>query len=105
MYVHTHTHTHTYIYTYIQTHTYIHTHIHIYIHTNIHTYIHTRDGGNQTVDRPLYDCTKLQWKRERLISNVLKQDNWTVGKSDLVNKYINNFIQFTNSMEKNFKKL
>jgi len=43
------------------------------------------DGENQTVDHVLYDCTKLQKEREKVISNVLKQDNWPVNKSDLVN--------------------
>ena len=55
------------------------------------------------MDHLLYDCTKLQRERERLISNVLKQDNWPVAKSDLVNKYINHFIQLTNSID--FEKL
>jgi hypothetical protein len=37
-------------------------------------------GGNQTVDHLLYDCTKLQREREKLTSNVSKQDNWPVKK-------------------------
>ena len=37
-------------------------------------------------------------EREKLISNVLKQDNWPVNKCDLVNKYIKHFNQFTNSI-------
>jgi hypothetical protein len=60
-------------------------------------------GGNQTVDHLLYDCTKLQTEREKLISNVSKQDNWPVEKGDLVNKNITDFIQFTNSID--FEKL
>jgi hypothetical protein len=57
------------------------------------------------VDHLLYDSTKLQREREKLISNVSKQDNWPVEKkkSDLVNKYIKHFIQFTNSID--FEKL
>jgi hypothetical protein len=31
------------------------------------------DGGNQTVDHLLYDCSKLQREREKLISNVSKK--------------------------------
>ena len=46
------------------------------------------DGGNQTVDRLLYDCAKLQREREKLISNISNQDMWPVNKSDLVNKHI-----------------
>jgi hypothetical protein len=55
------------------------------------------------VDHLLYDCTKVQREREKPISNVLKQGNWPASKSDLVNKYIKHFIQFTNSVD--FEKL
>jgi hypothetical protein len=61
------------------------------------------DDGNQTVDHLLHDCTKLQKGREELISNISKQDNWPVNKSDLVNKHLKHFIQFTNSID--FEKL
>jgi hypothetical protein len=57
------------------------------------------DGGNQTVDHLLYDCTKLQKEREKLISNVAKQDNWPVDKSELVEKHMKHFFQFTNSID------
>jgi hypothetical protein len=46
---------------------------------------------------------KLQREREKLISNVSKQDNWPVNKSDLVSKHIKHFIQFANSID--FEKL
>ena len=49
------------------------------------------------MDHSLYDCTNLQR------NNVLKQDNWPVNKSDLVNKYTNQFIPFTKSID--FEKL
>jgi hypothetical protein len=42
-------------------------------------------------------------EREKLISNISKQENWPVEKSDIVNKYIKHFIQFTNSID--FEKL
>ena len=61
------------------------------------------DGGNQTVDHLLYDCSKLQREREKLIRKVSKQDNWPVEKSDLVNKHIKHFIQFANAID--FEKL
>jgi hypothetical protein len=61
------------------------------------------DGGNQTVDHLIYDCTELQREREKLISNISKQDNWLVNKSDLMNKHIKHYIQFTNSID--FEKL
>jgi hypothetical protein len=61
------------------------------------------DGGNQTVDHLIYDCTKLQRERERLICSVSKLDSWSVNKSDLVNKHIKHFIHFANSID--FEKL
>jgi hypothetical protein len=47
----------------------------------------------------IYDSTTLQREREKLISNVSKQDNWPVNKSDLMNKHIKHFIQFVNSID------
>jgi ribonuclease HI len=61
------------------------------------------DGGNQTVDHLLYDCTKLHREREKLISSVSKQDNWPVNKCELLNKHTKHFIQFANSID--FEKL
>jgi hypothetical protein len=61
------------------------------------------DGGNQTVDHQIYDCNILQREREKPISKVSKQGNWPVTKSDLVNKYIKYFLEFTNTID--FKKL
>jgi hypothetical protein len=59
------------------------------------------------------DCLTLQLRavpyletlreREKLTSSVSKQDNWPVNKSDVVNKHIKHFIQFTNSVH--FEKL
>ena len=57
----------------------------------------------QTVDHLTYDCTILQRERGKLISEVSKQDNWPVTKSDLVNKYIKYFLEFMNTID--FKKL
>jgi len=50
------------------------------------------DGGSDTVDHLLYDCTKIQRERKRHISDEFKQNNWQVNKSDLVNKYIKHSI-------------
>jgi hypothetical protein len=55
------------------------------------------------VDHLLYDCTKLQRERERLIRNLSNQDTWPVNKSDLVKKHTKHFIQFVNSVD--FEKL
>jgi hypothetical protein len=57
------------------------------------------DGGNQTVDHLLYDCTKLQRQREKLTSNISNQDKWPVNKSDLVKKHINYVTHFANSID------
>jgi len=51
------------------------------------------------VDHLLYDCTKLKTEGEEVISSVLKQDNWPVNKSDLVNKHVKYFIQFAKSID------
>jgi hypothetical protein len=59
--------------------------------------------GNQTVDRLLYDCIKLQREREKLTRNSSNQDTWPVNKSDLVKKRTKHFIQFINSVD--FEKL
>ena len=41
----------------------------------------------------------LQDERERLIGKITRHDNWPVNKSQLGNKYIKHFIQFTNSID------
>jgi hypothetical protein len=57
------------------------------------------NGGNQTVDQLLYDCTKLQRERKELIRNISNQDKWPVSKSDLVNKHTKYFTKFVNSVD------
>ena len=59
-------------------------------------------NGDQTVDH-IFDCAKLDKEREKLIAYISREDNWPVRKSDLVKKYLKQFIQFTNSI--NFEKL
>ena len=56
-------------------------------------------NGNQTVDHILYDCSKLNNEREKLIAYISKEDNWPVKKSGLVNKYLKQFINFANSID------
>ena len=55
------------------------------------------------MDHLIYDCTKLQTERVKLIRNISNQDKWPVNKRDLVNKHIERFNQFANSMD--FEKL
>jgi len=61
------------------------------------------NNGNQTVERLIYECTKLQWEREELIRNISNQDKWPVNKCNLVDKHIKHFTQFVNSID--FEKL
>ena len=57
------------------------------------------ETGNQTVDRPIYECQRLQKEREALTRSTTKQDTWPSEKSDLVNKYTKRFTQFINSID------
>ena len=61
------------------------------------------DGGNQTVDHLLYNCTKLQTEKVKLISNISNHDKWPVNKRDRVNEHIKHLNQFANSIH--FEKL
>jgi hypothetical protein len=61
-----------------------------------------RTEGDQTVDRLIYGCGKLENGRGKLIAHTSGEDNWPVQKSVLVNKYLQHFSQFTNSID--FKK-
>jgi len=56
-------------------------------------------NGNQTVDHLLYDCSKLNNEREKLIAHISKEDSWPTRKSELVNKYLKQAIHFTNSID------
>jgi len=38
-------------------------------------------------------------EREVLIQNIAKQDTWPKEKSELMNKYLKYFTQFTNSID------
>ena len=55
--------------------------------------------GNQTVEHLIYECPKLKRQREVLIRNIAKQDTWPKEKSELMNKYLKYFTQFTNSID------
>jgi hypothetical protein len=59
--------------------------------------------GDQTVDHLIFDCPKLEKEREKLIAFTSREEDWPVRKCDLVNKYLNQFKQFTNSID--FRKL
>jgi hypothetical protein len=55
--------------------------------------------GDQTVDHLIYDCGKLEMERGKLIEHISREDNWPVQKSVLVNKYLQQFSQFTNYID------
>jgi hypothetical protein len=61
------------------------------------------EAGHQTVDHLIYECQLLQTERENFISSIAKRDIRQLGKSELVNKYVKQFIQFTNVID--FEKL
>jgi len=51
------------------------------------------------VNHLLYQCSKLNNEREKLIAYISKEDNWPVKKKELVNKYLKQFTNFTNSID------
>jgi hypothetical protein len=56
-------------------------------------------NGNQTVDYLLYDCSKLNKERGKLIAHISKENDWPIRKSELVNEYTKQVIHFTNSID------
>jgi len=56
-------------------------------------------NGNETVDHLLYQRSKLNNEREKLIAYISKEDNWPVKKNELVNKYLKQFPNFANSID------
>jgi hypothetical protein len=65
-----------------------------------HTYPECPCGnGPQTVEHLIYDCIKLSNERQKLKAHISKEDTWPIGKSELVNKYLIQVTQFTNSIE------
>jgi hypothetical protein len=60
-------------------------------------------NGDQTVDHLIFDCPKLDKEREKLIAYTSREEDRLMRKCDLVNKYLNQFKQFKNSID--FEKL
>jgi hypothetical protein len=56
-------------------------------------------NGTQTVEHLIYDCSKLNNERQKLKAHISKEDTWPIGKSEFVNKYLTQVIQFTNSID------
>jgi hypothetical protein len=54
-------------------------------------------------DHLIYGCAKLDKERDKLIAHISREDNWPVQKSVFVNIYLQQFSQFTNSID--FEKL
>jgi hypothetical protein len=78
-------------------------------HGNIRSYLHRLkiigspecpcNHGIQTVDHLIFQCNRLKNERETLKTNVLKVGKWPVSKSELNNRYVKQFIRYTNSMD------
>jgi hypothetical protein len=49
---------------------------------------------DQTIDHLLFQCDLLGKERDKLISGVLKTDNWTLSKSRLISEHYQSFSQF-----------
>jgi hypothetical protein len=60
-------------------------------------------NGDQTVDHLIFNCAKLDKERGKLIAYTSREEDWPARKCDLANKYLNQFKQFTNSID--FEKL
>ena len=56
-------------------------------------------NGNKTVDHLIYEYNKPNNEREKMIAHISKEDNWPIRKSELVKKYLKQFIHFTNSTD------
>jgi len=54
---------------------------------------------NQTVDRLLFECSKLNNEREKLIVYISREDDRPVRKRELVNKCLKQVVRFTNSID------
>ena len=63
----------------------------------LHNTYQANSNGTQIVEHLLYDCGKLNNKREKLIANITKENHWPVRKSVLVSKYLKQVIHFSNS--------
>ena len=59
--------------------------------------------GDQTTDHLIFDCDILDKEREKLIARTSREEDWSVRKCDLVNKYLKQFTIFTDSID--FEKL
>jgi uncharacterized protein YlxP (DUF503 family) len=55
--------------------------------------------GIQTVDHLIFQCKRLKKEREILKNSVLKVGKWPVSKSELINRYLKQFINYIKSMD------
>ena len=51
------------------------------------------------VDHLIFQCERLKYERGILKNSVLKAGNWPISKSELINKYLKQFIRYINSMD------
>jgi hypothetical protein len=55
--------------------------------------------GDQTTDHLLYHCTLLQTQRDILNQNIIKTGKWPTSKHELITKYRDSSITFTDSID------
>jgi len=77
-------------------------------HGNIKTYLHKFkiienptcpcNKEDQTVDHTIYSCKLHEQERDRMKASIIKPEHWPVSKHKLVQKYYNNFKQFTDNI-------
>jgi hypothetical protein len=58
-----------------------------------------RTAVYEVVELLIHDCGKLNNERRKLTADISKEDHWPVMKSLLVNKYLKQITQFTNSVD------
>jgi hypothetical protein len=78
-------------------------------HGNIRSYLHRLKISDspecpckqdiQTVDHLIFQCERLKYERGMLKNGVLKAGNWSISKSELINKNLKQFMRYINSVD------
>jgi len=55
--------------------------------------------GDQTIDRLLYQCNLLEKQRGILKKNIVNTGQWPAIKQELIMKYRESFVTFTESID------
>jgi hypothetical protein len=54
--------------------------------------------GEQKTVHILYDCELVKQERDKLKAEILRSENWPIGKDTLINKYTKIFKKFVDSI-------